>query len=203
MECPDNKRLGVFNSSEACAAKVATDPDCTCGTYMWHDVLSSKLPAWGCRCCQISTSHARGGCPDGWDCSNDGAAGRNPRSLVGPSSASRTTTLLPAPAIELMSASRPIFLRVKHGLCLEAVDRFNSGGTVHMKPCQANDAGQMWLYDKSIGQIRAGSDGKCLDASQRHEQGGLVHLFECATDNPNQAWDYNDVSGILKAVHGI
>ena len=151
---------------------------------MWHDVYSSREPSWGCRCCQVTSSHLRPSCPEGSDCASDGAL--NPKETRSGRKISYETVLTLAPAIELLGTIHTVFIKVKHGLCLEAIDRHSSGGKVHMKPCRPDGRGQVWLYDEANRQIRAGRDGECLDASQRTKHGGLVHIFECSTTNKNQ-----------------
>ena len=52
FQCDGNVNLEVFNSPDECAAKVRADARCTRGTFMWHDMYSTKYGSWGCRCCQ-------------------------------------------------------------------------------------------------------------------------------------------------------
>ena len=57
-------------------------------------------------------------------------------------------------------------IKVKDGICLDASERNQNGGKVHMWNCDANNKNQQWSYNPSTMQIKV-TDGLCLDASER------------------------------------
>ncbi|KAH9190521.1 hypothetical protein AeNC1_007511 [Aphanomyces euteiches] len=71
----------------------------------------------------------------------------------------------------------------KTDVCLDAYEPWN-GGTVHVYPCDANNANQQWVYDSVNKQLRhIKHAGFCLDMSSA--SGGTPHLWEChATNDP-------------------
>jgi len=98
---------------------------------------------------------------------------------------------------------QPIYqIKAKHGVCLDASQRSNNGGKVHMWACDTNNKNQQWTYSASTGQIKA-SYGVCLDASERSKNGGKVHMWACNTNNQNQQWTYSASTGQIKARHGL
>lgn len=92
--------------------------------------------------------------------------------------------------------ARHVYIKNKHGLCLDAKDRRDRAGVVHMWPCDQmgkkddTNKNQHWDYHKQTGQIKS-HDGICLDASERSENGGQVWMWPCETNNKNQQWSYD------------
>jgi len=99
------------------------------------------------------------------------------------------------------TAGQGQLIKAVHGKCLDASQRNQNGGKVHMWNCDASNHNQQWAYNPTLKQIK-NVHGKCLDASERNDDGGKVHMWDCATSNPNQQWVYNPTTKQIKAVHG-
>jgi len=93
-------------------------------------------------------------------------------------------------------------IKATNGICLDASQRSQNGGKVHMWKCDTKNQNQQWSYNSATGQIK-NDHGICLDASQRGTRGGKVHMWTCDTNNKNQQWVYNASTGQIKARHGI
>jgi len=88
------------------------------------------------------------------------------------------------------------------GICLDASERNNDGGKVHMWECDRGNHNQQWIFDVEKGRIQ-NAHGKCLDASERSKDGGKVHMWSCIDNEPNQQWQYDPPTGQIKNLHGI
>ncbi|KDO33857.1 hypothetical protein SPRG_01736 [Saprolegnia parasitica CBS 223.65] len=77
--------------------------------------------------------------------------------------------------------------------CLDAYEPWN-GGTVHMWPCDADNANQKWRFDAATGQLRhATHTGFCLDMATT--TGAKPHLWTCNSPaNDLQKFTYESLS---------
>ena len=99
--------------------------------------------------------------------------------------------------------SDPTQIKNRNGICLDASERKDVGGLVHMWPCDPSNVNQQWVYEADSRVVK-NVNGYCLDASQRNTNGGLVHMWPCDPGNVNQQWDYQpQTNGILKNWFGI
>jgi len=111
-------------------------------------------------------------------------------------------------------------IKVKDGICLDASERNQNGGKVHMWNCDANNKNQQWSYNPSTMQIKV-TDGLCLDASERERNEAVtltnairqittlsktrekVHMWNCDVNNKNQQWNYDPSTMQIKSKDGI
>lgn len=84
-------------------------------------------------------------------------------------------------------------------ICLDASQRNNNNGLLHVWRCNAGNDNQKWKMDTGAGVISDNGNtglvkvirGKCLDAHAPHKVGSKVAMWDCSETNTNQDWEYD------------
>uniref|UniRef100_A0A7S4QJC5 alpha-amylase n=1 Tax=Alexandrium monilatum TaxID=311494 RepID=A0A7S4QJC5_9DINO len=92
-------------------------------------------------------------------------------------------------------------IKAWHGLCLDAHQRSEKGGRVHMWTCE-DHTNMRWAYDEELGQIK-NQEGICLAMTNGNVNGGQVHMWPCDPTSKDQQWVYDHATGQIKAVYGV
>ena len=89
-----------------------------------------------------------------------------------------------------------VALQNRDGVCLDAKQRGQNGGSVQMWACDPTNLNQRWNIDVATGLIK-NRDGVCLKASSdRSQPGGAVIMWACDPTDRNQQWQFDPATDL-------